>query len=264
MSTPGRDRKCQSSFSRLRGAPVPSELQVQCRTFSTSRHTCAWLYIPLKVVGDSDLNPVAGADRQWAAQYEPGDIVRYTRGSNAVGVQSSEYVRVTGVDREQNLLTVERHNGEHLTYDPRRLNGVSVYREAQRDFSSGDRVQFTAPYRDEHIANRQLGTVQRVDSQGNLQVRLDSGQQVQFNIRDYPHVDYGYALTSHSSQGVTADRLSVHSTPQLLDSSTCYRHRAGPCGAYQFPACLCRCLARAFRRADLHQRRGKIGPRIEA
>ena len=38
---------------------------------------------------------MTGADRQWAAQYEPGDIVRYTRGSQAVGVESGEYVHVT-------------------------------------------------------------------------------------------------------------------------------------------------------------------------
>jgi conjugative relaxase-like TrwC/TraI family protein len=153
---------------------------------------------------------MTGADRQWAAQYEPGDIVHYTRGSQAVGVKSGEYVHVTGVDREQNLLTVERDNSQRLAYDPRRLHGVSVYQEAERDFSTGDRVQFTAPYRDEHIANRQLGTVNQIDGEGNLQVRLDSGQQVQFNIREHPHVDYGYAVTSHSSQGVTADRVLVH------------------------------------------------------
>jgi ATP-dependent exoDNAse (exonuclease V) alpha subunit len=153
---------------------------------------------------------MTGADRQWAAQYEPGDIVRYTRGSNTVGVKSGEYVQVTGVDREKNLITVERENGQQLTYDPRRLHGVSVYREAERELSAGDRVQFTAPYREEHIANRQLGTVQQIEGEGNLQVRLDSGQDVQFNIQRHPHVDYGYAVTSHSSQGATADRVLVH------------------------------------------------------
>jgi conjugative relaxase-like TrwC/TraI family protein len=170
---------------------------------------------------------MTGADRQWAAQYEPGDIVRYTRGSQAVGVKSGEYVRVTGVDREQNLLTVERDNGQHLTYDPRRLHGVTVYREAERDFSNGDRVQFTAPYREERIANRQLGTVEQIDAEGNLRVRLDSGQQVQFNIGDHPHVDYGYAVTSHSSQGATADRVLVHvdtehAREELINSRLAY------------------------------------------
>jgi ATP-dependent exoDNAse (exonuclease V) alpha subunit len=88
-------------------------------------------------------------------------------------------------------------------------------------------VQFTAPYRDEGIANRQLGTVQQIDADGNLQVRLDSGQDVQFNIREHPHIDHGYAVTSHSSQGATADRVLVHvdteqAHDQLVNSRLAY------------------------------------------
>ena len=82
--------------------------------------------------------------------------------------------------------------------------------EVEGRASAGDRVQFTAPHREEHIANRQLGTVQQIDSEGNLQVRLDSGQDAHFNIRDHPHVDYGYAVTSHSSQGATSRAVLVH------------------------------------------------------
>jgi ATP-dependent exoDNAse (exonuclease V) alpha subunit len=170
---------------------------------------------------------MTGADRQWAAQYEVGDIVRYTRGSQALGVEGGEYVRVIIVDREQNLLTVERANGQQLTYDPQRLHGVGVYREAEREFSPGDRVQFTAPYRDEHIANRQLATVEQIDSDGNLQVRMDSERDVQFNIREHRHLDYGYAVTSHSSQGITTDRVLVHvdieqAHEQLINSRLAY------------------------------------------
>jgi len=85
-----------------------------------------------------------------------------------------------------------------------------VYQEADRDFSAGDRMQSTAPYREEHAANRQLGTVQQIDADGNLQVRLDSGQHVELNIREHSHVEYGYAVTSHRSQGAAADRVLVH------------------------------------------------------
>jgi len=105
---------------------------------------------------------------------------------------------------------VEKSDGEQLTYDPRRLHGVSVYKENARDFSEGDRVQFTTPYADKHIANRELGTVEHVDSQGNLKLRLDSGREIEFALSEHPHLDYGYAVTSHSSQGLTADRVLVH------------------------------------------------------
>jgi ATP-dependent exoDNAse (exonuclease V) alpha subunit len=42
---------------------------------------------------------------------------------------------------------------------------------------------------------------------GDIEVRMDSGRQVAFNIREHPHLDHGYAVTSHSSQGQAAERV---------------------------------------------------------
>ena len=71
-------------------------------------------------------------------------------------------------------------------------------------------MQFTAPYREHHVANRELGTIEQMDASGRLQLRLDSGRAVAFTVETHPHLDYGYAVTSHSSQGQTADRVLVH------------------------------------------------------
>ena len=56
---------------------------------------------------------------------------------------------------------------------------------------------------------------------------MDSGRDVQLNVREHPHLDYGYAVTSHSSQGVTADRVLVHvdteqAHEQLINSRLAY------------------------------------------
>src|SRR5256886_1642074 len=169
---------------------------------------------------------ITGADRQWAAQYQPGDVVRYTRGSKTHGIEAGEYVRVEHANEKENLVTVKRENGEHVSYDPRRLHGVTLYREAERGFSQGDRVQFTAPNRERHIANRELGTIETIDDNGNLQLRLDSGRTVAFNIKENPHLDYGYAITSHSSQGQTADRVLIHVDTELAGGKLVNRRLA--------------------------------------
>jgi conjugative relaxase-like TrwC/TraI family protein len=153
---------------------------------------------------------ITGADRQWAGQYEPGNVVRYTRGSKAHGIEAGEYARVERVNEKENLVTVKRENGEQVSYDPRRLHGVTLYRETERSFAQGDRVQFTAPNREQHIANRELGTIEKIDARGNVEIRLDSGRAVAFNVKENPHLDHGYAVTSHSSQGQTADRVLIH------------------------------------------------------
>jgi len=137
-------------------------------------------------------------------------VVRYTRGSQTYGFAAGDRARVTHVNAEDNLLTVTRKYGVHVTYDPRRLQGVTVYREAERALSIGDRVQFTAPDRQRHIANRELATIEQVTAGGRLRLHLDSGRTVALALRDFPHLDHGYAVTSYSSQGRTADRVLVH------------------------------------------------------
>jgi ATP-dependent exoDNAse (exonuclease V) alpha subunit len=44
---------------------------------------------------------------------------------------------------------------------------------------------------------------------------MDSGRDVAFNIREHPHLDHGYAVTSHSSQGQTAERVLIHVDTEL-------------------------------------------------
>ena len=77
-------------------------------------------------------------------------------------------------------------------------------------FSEGDRVQFTAPSKALRLANRELGTTQKINDTCDLEIRTDLGREIVFNIRKHPHLDHGYAVTSHSSQGQTADRVLVH------------------------------------------------------
>ncbi len=89
---------------------------------------------------------VTGAGRQHAQNYERGDVLRYSKGSKPLGIEAGEYARVSRVDRESNTLTVKRHGREELSYDPRRLQGVTVYRDSERKFAQGDRVQLTAPH----------------------------------------------------------------------------------------------------------------------
>ena len=154
-------------------------------------------------------------------------MIRYSKGSKPLGIEAGEYARVERTDRESNTVTVMRRSGEELSYDPRRLQGVTVYRETERTFAEGDRVQMTAPYHPEKLANRELGKVDKIDGDGNLKLRMDSGREVEFNAKQHPHLDYGYAVTSHSSQGQTADRVLIHvdssqAHGELLNSRMAY------------------------------------------
>jgi molybdopterin-guanine dinucleotide biosynthesis protein len=165
---------------------------------------------------------MTGAERTWASHYEINDVVRYSRGSQAIGMEAGSYGAVVGVNPAANLLTVAKSSGEQATYDPRRLTGVSVYREIDREFSAGDRIQFTAPDKALGVANRDLAAVESISPDGRISARLDNGRQIEFDATEHRHFDHGYAVTSHSSQGLTAERVLVNADtgvhPDLLNS----------------------------------------------
>ena len=158
---------------------------------------------------------LTGADRTWAERYQVGDVLRYSRASKETGIGKGEYAQVKSIDAPRNRLTVELQDGTRRTYDPRRQQGVSVFREEMRSFSVGDRIQFTALANEPKVANRELGTIESIDEDGRLRLRMDGGRAVELDPPKHPHLDHGYAMTSHSSQGQTADRVLIHVDTEL-------------------------------------------------
>jgi conjugative relaxase-like TrwC/TraI family protein len=169
---------------------------------------------------------MTGAERSWARRYEVNDVVRYARGSKTIGIEAATYASVVAINPATNQLTVEKANGDLATYDPRRLTGVSVYQEIERELSVGDRIQFSAPDRSLGVANRDMAAIEAIHPDGRLSVRLDNNRQMEFNPNEHRHLDHGYAVTSHSSQGLTAERVLVHADtsvhPDLLNSRFAY------------------------------------------
>jgi Ti-type conjugative transfer relaxase TraA len=105
---------------------------------------------------------------------------------------------------------------------------ISAERGARR-FASGDRIMFLRNERELGVKNGTLGTVEEVTPQ-RMTVRVDDGRSLAFDLKDYAHIDHGYAATIHKAQGMTVDRAHVLATPGM-DSHGAYvalsRHRDG-------------------------------------
>src|SRR5437773_10791969 len=153
---------------------------------------------------------MTGTERTFANAYVPGeDIIRYNHASKVYGVEVGDYAIVIAKNHQDNEITVHLENGRELTYNPTRLSGVSVYREAQREFAEGDHIQFRAPFTERRVANGELATIAKIGDE-DLTVKLDGGREVSFEKDHFRHIDHGYAVTSHSSQGTTVDRVLIN------------------------------------------------------
>jgi ATP-dependent exoDNAse (exonuclease V) alpha subunit len=87
---------------------------------------------------------------------------------------------------------------------------VQVFREELRAFAEGERIQFRLPHRQLGIANGQFATISALDpATGTATLRLGRERVSKLNLKSFPHLDHGYAVTSHASQGATVDRVLV-------------------------------------------------------
>jgi ATP-dependent exoDNAse (exonuclease V) alpha subunit len=64
------------------------------------------------------------------------------------------------------------------------------------------------------VKKGQQGTVVGVNEKNEYMVAVDT-KETKFNLFNYQHIDYGYALTEYKAQGATTDKIIM-----LLDSSS--------------------------------------------
>ena len=170
---------------------------------------------------------LTSADRTWAAKYQIGDVLYYSRGSKEQGIEPNSYASVASIDVATNRIAVVKENAAQVSYDPSRLRGITAYREIRRDFAEGDRIQFTCTNRELGVSNRDLGAIQRIDGT-QIDVKMDGKEErtVSFDSAKMRHFDHGYAVTSHSSQGLTTDRVLVNMDttvhPELINTRFAY------------------------------------------
>ena len=71
-----------------------------------------------------------------------------------------------------------------------------------------------------------MGTIEKIAHDGNISLSLEDGRKIEFSATALSHFDQGYAVTSHSAQGLTADRVLINADttvhPELLNARFAY------------------------------------------
>lgn len=62
---------------------------------------------------------MTSTERTFANAYVPDeDIIRYNRASKVYGLSVGDYARVTATNHEKNEITVQKSDGQEITYNP--------------------------------------------------------------------------------------------------------------------------------------------------
>ena len=151
------------------------------------------------------------ANQQRRAQfYAEGDAVRFDKDYRSLGVKSGEILKVKVI--RTNEIELARPDGSTVTFTPANLSGKgwTVGKTDRRELSAGDRIRVTGDIAasGERLRNGLRAMVLTI-SDKQMQVQLDGGKKVVINLESgLPFsLDYGYAATGHSAQGLGAKRV---------------------------------------------------------
>lgn len=96
-----------------------------------------------------------------------------------------------------------------------------------REFAVGDRIVFRRNWRKQKVWNGDQGTIEAIeahDGERSATLKIRHGdRQITVDTRKYLAIDHGLAITGHSSQGLTEERIVLHiADPQMLDLHAFY------------------------------------------
>lgn len=160
--------------------------------------------------------------------YQFGQVVYFTGERNndgrmepLKGTRLNAIGEVQSVNPEKNTVTVRYEmdrrdpvSGETVsrfvtnTFDATEMAAkTTLFNREQREFSERDRIVLLKNDKTLGVENGNTGFIKSLDDVGNVTVNLESGREVSFNFENYAHIDHGYAVTVHKSQGATIDSV---------------------------------------------------------
>ncbi|WP_339348660.1 MobF family relaxase [uncultured Sphingomonas sp.] len=159
-----------------------------------------------------------GLTREEARQargYEAGDVVTFRRDYERHGIEKGQAYRVAKVDAAGNRIELRDREGRAIDWklDKWGRGQAEAFAERQREFATGDRVQFTRNDREAGRINGATATVKAIDAEARTMTLQDARGREHVMQLDYArdrHVRHGWVGTVHGSQGATADRSMTH------------------------------------------------------
>jgi ATP-dependent exoDNAse (exonuclease V) alpha subunit len=156
-------------------------------------------------------------DHNWTRQqitnyqtYKPGYSIRFNTPLFGTPYQKHDILTIEKVEKNKLVFT----NGD--SFSPSKLkNAISVGVMKSLDLTPGDKILITANNPKYELVNGNTATIEEIYPDGEIQ--LTDGR---FIPADFESISYGYAATSHKSQGSTCDHAILAAAQ--MDNRACY------------------------------------------
>lgn len=176
--------------------------------------------------------------RALAAYADKGHVRGHETADDARTAMLQSWARSVADGKSVLMLAHSRENVKELNDRAREMlksrgelqDGVILETErGQREMAVGERIYFLRNEKSLGVKNGTLAEVQELEK-NSVTVRTigPEPREIQFDARQYRHIDYGYAATIHKAQGSTVDRAIVLASPGMdrhLTYVSMSRHR---------------------------------------
>jgi conjugative relaxase-like TrwC/TraI family protein len=146
------------------------------------------------------------AQKKHLETYQPGLAIRFEKDYRSFGACRGDTAQVERVFSDAMIVTLP--DGTHRTMSPRRLSGkgwtIGVVEDLE--VAAGERIRFTGTNSRAGYRNREHGVVEQISGDA-LAIRRSDGSNLRLARDRVLSLDYSYAVTGHSAQGLDASRV---------------------------------------------------------
>ncbi len=141
-------------------------------------------------------------DKKQIQNYEVGNILKFSKmqGDIKTGVE----LKIVSTNIEKQVVAVELPNGKQKDLNIDKLLETEQYKVKNIELKEGDKIIFNKNQGD--LKNGTTAKISKIDGD-NITIFANNKEQ-DFNYKKDKHLDYGYVLTLHKSQGM--DGKEVH------------------------------------------------------
>jgi conjugative relaxase-like TrwC/TraI family protein len=155
------------------------------------------------------------AQKQDAVNYKEGQIVQFHK--NVKGFKIGNHYKVGGLDEKGQVL-LNDHKGRAKVFALNEPSHFSVFNRSELELAKGDKIRVTQngkTLEGKRLNNGSVYTVKGFDREGNI--LANNGSTIS---KDYGNFAHGYAVTSHSSQGKTVDKVIIAQSSMSFRASS--------------------------------------------
>ena len=143
------------------------------------------------------------AQKQHLANYQIGNVLSFHQ--NVRGVQAGSKLTIVEIN-DKHLVAANNRGQKRIVY-PDQSDRYNVFETKKLAIAAGDKIRITGngkTIEKTHLFNGGVYYVSGFDREGNI--KLSNGCKLS---KEYGHFSSGYVVTSHSSQGKTADKVII-------------------------------------------------------